>query len=183
MYCKELTKEFLINCGITNVDICGNVWVNGKLKFPRYNCGYYKISVYSSYVYSQCEIKTRQSGTLTFPVQRIVWAWFNGKVPAGMVVDHINNNKLDNNLNNLQLLTPQENLNKDKPSTRILKCKLDRQLSYYTDKLEKYLYQYELAKKSGLQELAHKLRSNISQTKARIRYWKLNNKEQNNETI
>lgn len=87
-----------------------------------------------------------------------------------MVVDHINNNKLDNNLNNLQLLTPQENLNKDKPSTRILKCKLDRQLSYYTDKLEKYLYQYELAKKSGLQELAHKLRSNISQTKARIRY-------------
>ena len=43
---------------------------------------------------------------------RIVWIAANGVPPEGMVIDHINNNKSDNRLCNLQLLTPEDNSHK-----------------------------------------------------------------------
>lgn len=45
-------------------------------------------------------------------VHRIVWIAANGLIPEGYVIDHINNNKLDNRIENLQLLTPGENSTK-----------------------------------------------------------------------
>ena len=40
---------------------------------------------------------------------RFVWECYNGIIPDGLVVDHINDDSIDNRLCNLQLLTPQEN--------------------------------------------------------------------------
>ena len=45
-------------------------------------------------------------------LSNIVWVYFNGQIPEGYDVDHINNNPLDNSLENLQLLTRQENIRK-----------------------------------------------------------------------
>lgn len=45
-------------------------------------------------------------------VSRIVWRAFNGDIPEGMQIDHKNNNRKDNSLENLQLLTPSENTKK-----------------------------------------------------------------------
>ena len=45
---------------------------------------------------------------------RLVWMSVFGAIPEGMVVDHINNNKRDNRISNLQLLTPEENSHKAK---------------------------------------------------------------------
>lgn len=45
-------------------------------------------------------------------VHRLVWEAFNGKPPRGMVIDHIDNNHWNNWLDNLQLLTQQENVRK-----------------------------------------------------------------------
>ena len=49
-----------------------------------------------------------------YPLARVIYAWFSKEkeVPEGYVVDHINNNPDDNRLDNLQLLTVEENLTK-----------------------------------------------------------------------
>ena len=44
-------------------------------------------------------------------VHRLVWETFNGLIPEGMQVNHINENKTDNRLENLNLMTPKENTN------------------------------------------------------------------------
>lgn len=46
-----------------------------------------------------------------FRVHRLVWEAFNGKIPDGMQVNHINEIKADNRLENLNLMTPKENSN------------------------------------------------------------------------
>ena len=43
---------------------------------------------------------------------RFVWECFNGIIPEGKVIDHINNKKEDNELSNLQILTQQQNCKK-----------------------------------------------------------------------
>lgn len=45
----------------------------------------------------------------TTTVHRITWVWHNGSIPDGMVIDHINQNRSDNSIENLRLVTRQEN--------------------------------------------------------------------------
>ena len=55
-------------------------------------------------------------------IHRFVYECFHGTIPDKMQVDHINNIKLDNRLENLQLLSPSENTRKtyvDKPNQAI----------------------------------------------------------------
>ena len=42
-------------------------------------------------------------------IQTVVWRAFNGDIPEGYEVDHINNDRKDNRLENLQLLTKSDN--------------------------------------------------------------------------
>jgi len=45
----------------------------------------------------------------------LVWEAFNGKIPAGLEIDHIDRDKHNNTLSNLRLVTHSENcLNKKK---------------------------------------------------------------------
>ena len=44
-------------------------------------------------------------------VHRLVYEAFNGEIPEGMQVNHIDEDKTNNRLDNLNLMTPKENIN------------------------------------------------------------------------
>lgn len=51
-------------------------------------------------------------------VHRFVWEEFNGKIPQGYQIDHINNDKKDNRLDNLRIVTPKVN-NRKRPCVKL----------------------------------------------------------------
>ena len=63
--------------------------------------------------YMRCKVRKHgQSGQKGYEVHRFVWECFNGIIPEGNVIDHINKNKEDNRLCNLQILIQQQNCKK-----------------------------------------------------------------------
>ena len=137
-----------------------------KISVKRRIKGYEKL--YSTHIY-----KVR-----TIYLHRAMWAWFNGEVPKGLVIDHITNKHdtlYDNRLENLQLLSPEDHARKDRTlSNRELKCKMTLPLSYYEDKLNTFINKYNNSKDQKDKRL---LVAYICQYKARIRYWKSHEEE------
>ena len=196
-YAKRLTKEDLMRGGIIGITENGLVYSkNGLIKLHVNNNGYYIFTIYEfdkdgnkikvpikrTYKNKTKETDTYIYKTRTIPLHRAMWAWYNEEVPEGMVVDHINNKhtnlKEDYRLSNLQLLTPPENVTKNREcNTKLIPCKLDRPRSYYEEKLKKYEDLYQDAKEAKEASKAHKLRINITQTRARLRFWDKHRKE------
>ena len=77
-------------------DFQTKVW-NTKYAGTEAGC----VGVYG-YVLLNVESKTRRRA-------RVVWEMHNGNIPKGKEVDHINFNRSDDRIENLQLLTSQEN--------------------------------------------------------------------------
>ena len=182
-YARKLTRQELIEGGITDITTDGRIWKNGIeiTEFPLDSSGYKKIFIYDRDENGCCikeNIDKRSPGHYTYKqrsisLNRAMIAWFYGEIADGLVADHIDNNKDNYNLDNLEATTPKHNVNKDKTNwhTSEIKCKLDRPRSFYEDKLEKFTVIYEKAKADGNAEEAHKARGNISQTRARLRYY------------
>lgn len=192
-YASKLTKQDLIKSGITLITKDGYVFKKEKQVIPyMINGGYLVLSIYDldedgnkikipvTRKFKGCKKQTETYvyKQRTVGLHRAMWAWFNGVVEDGYVVDHISNKHEsieDYTLDNLQLLTPAENLAKERgESNKQLKCKLNKPLSFYENKLNMYLEQYEQAKKDHNADLCHKLRANVANMKAKIRYYKDN---------
>lgn len=192
-YASRLTKDMLVKGGITCITNDGRVYKGEKevtLSVTSY--GYLAFNIYEVdeagnkikvpitrfYKGRKKPTNTYNYKTMLVGLHRAMWAWFYDEVPAGYVVDHINNQHTeleDYTLDNLQLLTQAQNVGKEKgESTRTLKCKLNKPLSFYEDKLSYYLRLYEQAKKEHNAKEVRRLRANIANTKAKIRYYKEN---------
>lgn len=198
-YAKRLTKERLIQEGFTEITKEGRLFKGDREVFPRWNGKEDNPNRYLCIIVSQRDSEghlikgkdrvykyTRKDGTIreshswqakqeTFGLHRVMWAWFHGEVPEGYVVDHINNKHSrieDYYIDNLQLLTPKENITKERIcNVKEIPCKLDRPRSYYEEKLAKYEALYEEAKATKNASEARKQRGNLSQIRARLRYW------------
>lgn len=48
--------------------------------------------------------------TYYFMEHRVIWAWHNGAIPDGLVINHKDYNRSNNRIGNLELLTQKENL-------------------------------------------------------------------------
>ena len=198
-YASRLTKEELMLEGITEITPTGRVFKGDKEIFPFWVSSkttedYLGINILerdldgrlvkggrrtAKYTTKSGEVKhyeTWNGKTRTIGLHRAMWAWHYGEVPEGMVCDHINNQHSrleDYRLDNLQLMTPSDNLAKERPmwNTREVKCNLNKPRSFYESKLARYIEAYEDAKFNNDASRAHNLRTNISQTKARLRYY------------
>lgn len=183
-YAKMITRDYLEYLGITDVSEDGTKIMRGDKELPQHFDGYYNsVFLYDPAIRQSVpkEERTNTTGQFSVGVHRIVYTWYNKIVPTGYVIDHRNSIKTDNRLENLQLFTPKENINKERgESTRQVKCKLNKSRKFYEDKLKKYEELYELAKLNKDSKSAHHLRTNISQTRARIRYWDANQIEEDN---
>lgn len=63
-----------------------------------------------------------KTGCKTFLVHRLVWEVFNGPIPDGLVINHKDQNRLNNAIENLMLCTQSENLRwEDTQERRLLK--------------------------------------------------------------
>lgn len=137
-YAERLTKEDLIKMGVTDVDL-DNLVVYGPSGMPKtYSTnkqGYLTVNLYQldkdgnkievpqiyHYRHKDGSEQTCMSyiwRCKTISLSRLLWAWAYGEAKKGMVIDHINNQHTyieDYRLENLQEITPSENICKDRP--------------------------------------------------------------------
>lgn len=124
MYCKGLTKKELIDVGITDVtyDVMRGdwkvtrYWYKGGSKSKTHKdikitmaCGKHK---YRPDKYYPKVTFSTPGHMYNIPLSRLIYVWFVGDIPDGMVVDHVDNDSYNNMPTNLQLLTVGENLEK-----------------------------------------------------------------------
>ena len=88
--------------------------IPAKLLVPTSNgkAGYFQIGVTNNYLPKRCY------------VHRLVWEAFNGPIPDGFEIDHVDENKANNSLNNLRLVTRTENMKKIRDSNDHVKKNL-----------------------------------------------------------
>lgn len=128
---QALTKKQLQDLGVTDVHRDGTVYVHGTKKSPtklttKHKYGnditYLAIALqdYSKKVKTIARVprKTKEPyvheswayAVKTVPLGRLVMAWYKGEVPGDMDVDHIDGDKFNNHIDNLQIISRRENL-------------------------------------------------------------------------
>ena len=113
-------------CGVERIDSIGRVRKRKTIKPQIGKSEYYIVGL------------SKNGKNKSFSVAKIVYESFNGTVPEGMQVNHINEDKHDNRLENLNLMTPKENCNWGTHIYRAAKTQQNRK------DLSKEVIQYDL---------------------------------------
>jgi DNA-binding XRE family transcriptional regulator len=88
----------LVESGILKIDNSGFVFKNGKRQEHLLQNGYYETRVM---------INKKRYQTVS---HRLVYRWFYGDIPDGLVINHIDGNKGNNSPENLEVCTYTENM-------------------------------------------------------------------------
>lgn len=88
--------------------------------------------------YIQIVLKCIDSKQRHFYWHRVIYFYFKGDIPQGMEINHIDENKLNNTISNLNLMTHKENNNWGTHNERSAKANTNHQ------KTSKKVYQYTL---------------------------------------
>jgi len=85
-------------------DAQGNIYncTGKKMKLQLHKKGYLYFTEWNPDKYGDKKKRTRT-------VSRFVWEHFNGEIPMGYEIDHINGVRTDNRIENLRCVTPLEN--------------------------------------------------------------------------
>lgn len=127
---SEIWKSVLGYEGQYEVSNEGNVrslWY-GKVKIVKPNVkpnGYLQVGLY------------KDGQRKHMYVHRLVYATFKGEIPAGLTVNHKDENKVNNNIDNLELMTIAENNNYGTRNTRL---KLSTMKGKVTERKPVYCY-------------------------------------------
>ena len=171
VYAREVTKEYLQKLGVEHVSTDGTeVIVFGQVArlIPAKNNKQGTRHYYNVRLYDEESDRIFDAG-----VHVLNYVWNKATKPQGMIIDHIDNNADNNDISNLQCITPRENVNKERSGwhTSEIKCQLSKPRSYYENKLAGYELAYEQAKKDHDAKTAHLMRCNTYQMRARLRYY------------
>lgn len=116
------------NYEVSNKGNVRSIKRNKSLKPYKDSSGYYEVKLYSE-----------ENGYKQLSVHRLVYKTFVGEIPEGMQVNHINEIKTDNSVENLNLMCCKDNVNwgtgnkrrsdtlknNPKESTPILQCDME----------------------------------------------------------
>jgi len=104
---------YLFSIAVIDVDSKGNVWRLKKKSNGKYG-GYYHIKPYilgyknsDGYIFNTLSCSGNQYGVFC---HSLVWIFNNGLIPNGMEINHKNGIKDDNRLENLEVVTPRQNI-------------------------------------------------------------------------
>lgn len=95
-----MNREHNVNYNLYTITEDGNVFSKTKGEYLSNN---------NAHPYVINEYVTKSGKGDSFQRHRIIWYYFNGEIPVGMHIDHINGNKQDNRLSNLRCVTPYTN--------------------------------------------------------------------------
>ena len=128
---KEYPSYFIKSDGSMIIKYCNQnkyIQKENEIYFLNYKNQFKKLDknkylIINNKVYRKIKISDNKIGYLfvklhndTGPknmyIHRIMYQTFSGTIPNGMQINHINHKKYDNNINNLELVTPSENQKK-----------------------------------------------------------------------
>lgn len=133
-------------------------FVPGKNGSTRFVKGYVLKPGLTSYEKGRGYYRVRLNGKF-YLVHILIWITFKGPIPEGMQVNHINEDKLDNQISNLNLLSPSRNstwgtrVERVKSKTTNGKC--SKGVSQFTisgEFVKYYPSQHEAARETGIKQ-------------------------------
>lgn len=92
--------------------------------------------------YIQVKLKCKDNTRKTFYLQRVIWYYVNGDIPPEMQVNHIDENKANNSILNLNLMSPSDNCNWGTRNKRLSEMQIKKPILQY-DKNGTLINEYE----------------------------------------